>query len=52
MVGTMQAIETVKLITGAGQDLDSRLILMDGLNMEWNTIKLVKSPDCPVCSAG
>jgi len=51
MVGTMQAIETVKLITGAGQDLDSRLILMDGLNMEWNTIKLVKSPDCPVCSA-
>jgi len=51
MVGTMQAIETIKVITGAGQDLGARLILLDGLNMDWNAVKLVKSPDCPVCSA-
>ncbi len=50
MVGTMQAIETIKLITGAGKTLQSRLILLDGLNMEWTPVQLVKSPDCPVCA--
>lgn len=49
MVGTIQAIETIKLITGAGKTLDSRLVLLDGLNMEWNAVTLVKSLDCPVC---
>ncbi len=52
MVGTMQAIETIKLITGAGKTLESRLILLDGLNMEWTPVTLVKSPDCPVCGDG
>ena len=52
MVGTMQAIETIKVITGAGQDLGARLILLDGLNMDWTAVKLVKSTDCPVCSTG
>ncbi len=49
LVGCMQAIETIKVLTGAGQDLQSRLLLLDGLAMEWTPIKLKKSPDCPVC---
>ena len=52
MVGTLQAVEAVKVITGAGRDLQSRLVLIDGLSMEWNTIKLQKSADCPVCGPG
>lgn len=50
MVGTLQAVEAIKVITGAGRDLQSRLILLDGLSMEWTAIKLQKSADCPVCS--
>lgn len=50
MVGTLQAVEAIKVITGAGRDLKSRLILLDGLSMEWTAIKLQKSADCPVCS--
>jgi len=49
MVGCVQAVEAVKVITGAGRDLNSRLILLDGLSMEWNEIKLNRRPDCPVC---
>lgn len=50
MIGTLQAVEAIKVITGAGRDLESRLILLDGLNMEWTSIKLKKSADCPVCA--
>lgn len=50
MVGCMQAVETLKVLTGAGTDLEARLILLDGLSMEWNTIQLKKSADCPICN--
>lgn len=51
MVGCMQAIETLKVLTGIGRDLTGRLVLLDGLSMEWNEIKLNKNPACPVCNA-
>lgn len=51
MVGCVQAIETLKVLTDIGDDLSGRLVLFDGLGMEWNEIKLVQSPDCPVCAA-
>jgi len=50
MVGCVQAIETLKIIADIGQDLTGRLVLFDGLAMEWNEIKLAQSPDCPVCA--
>ncbi len=49
MVGCVQAIETIKVITDIGEDLTGRLVLFDGLGMEWNEIKLMQSKDCPVC---
>jgi adenylyltransferase/sulfurtransferase len=49
VVGAMQAVEAVKLITGAGQPLDGRLLLYDALLAETRTIRLAKRPDCPVC---
>jgi len=51
MVGCVQAIETLKIITGIGDDLTGRLVLFDGLAMEWNEIQLMQSSDCPVCNA-
>jgi len=49
MVGCVQAIETIKVITDIGNDLTGRLVLFDGLGMEWNEIQLAQSSDCPVC---
>ena len=49
IVGTMQAMETVKLITGMGSDLVGKLQMLDGRHLEWNTLRLQRNPQCPVC---
>ncbi|MEO1492679.1 MAG: molybdopterin-synthase adenylyltransferase MoeB [Pseudomonadota bacterium] len=49
IVGSVQAAEAIKLITGAGRPLDGRLWLHDALDAESRTIRLSKRPDCPVC---
>ena len=48
-VGTLQAVEVIKLILGIGKPLIGRLMLFDALAMEWRTLKLRKNPDCPLC---
>ncbi len=50
VVGSIQAIEAIKLLTGAGEPLVGRLLLFDALQMEWRTIRLKPDPNCPVCS--
>jgi adenylyltransferase/sulfurtransferase len=50
IIGSMQAMETIKVITGAGKMVTGQLKLFDGLDMEWRTIKFRKRTDCPVCS--
>ncbi|ATG89010.1 HesA/MoeB/ThiF family protein [Methylomonas koyamae] len=49
IVGSMQALETIKLITGIGEPLTGRLLMLDGLAMEWRTLRLKKNPACPTC---
>jgi len=49
IVGSIQALETIKLITGKGRPLIGRLLLFDALNLKFRELKLRKSPDCPVC---
>lgn len=51
IVGSMQAAEALKLLTGAGEPLTGRLLLLDALTMQIHTVKLQKDPACPVCSA-
>lgn len=51
VLGTIQAVEAVKLITGAGQPLDGRLLLYDALGAEMQTLRAAKRPDCPVCAS-
>jgi adenylyltransferase/sulfurtransferase len=48
-IGTLQATEAIKLILGIGKPLIGRMILYDALDMSFDTIKLRKNPDCPVC---
>ena len=49
VVGSIQAVEAIKLITGVGEPLVGRLLLFDALDMEFTTVKLRWDPDCPVC---
>ena len=49
VIGTMQAMETVKLITGIGSRLTGRLQMLDGRGMEWSEVRLQRNPSCPVC---
>ncbi|HEX4048956.1 MAG TPA: molybdopterin-synthase adenylyltransferase MoeB [Elusimicrobiota bacterium] len=49
VIGTMQAIETIKLLLGIGRPLVGRLMLYDALEQSWRTLKVKKNPACPVC---
>ena len=49
VIGTLQALETIKLILGEGEPLIGRLLLFDAMEMQWRTLNLKKNPDCPVC---
>ena len=50
VVGSMAALEAVKLITGAGEPLEGRLLLYDGLAGTARTVRLSPDPACPVCA--
>lgn len=49
IVGSIQAIEAIKLLVGAGEPLIGRLLMIDTLDMTFRTLKVQKNPDCPVC---
>ena len=49
VIGSIQAIEAIKLLTGAGRPLAGRLLLFDAQEMEWRTINLKADPACPIC---
>ncbi len=51
IIGSIQATETLKLLTDIGKTLQSRLLLLDAYTMEWRTIRLKQDPACPVCHA-
>jgi adenylyltransferase/sulfurtransferase len=50
IIGSIQATEAIKVLTGAGQSLVGKLLLLDALQMEWRTLTLKQDPACPVCS--
>ena len=49
IVGTLQALETIKLIIGKGEPLIGRLVLFDALTLKFRELRLKKNPECPVC---
>ncbi|MGV7208196.1 HesA/MoeB/ThiF family protein [Oxalobacteraceae bacterium A2-2] len=50
VVGAAQAAEALKLLMGVGEPLAGRLLMLDGLRMEWTSIKVARNPACPVCA--
>jgi adenylyltransferase/sulfurtransferase len=49
VIGTVQATEAIKILTGIGEPLIGRLLLYDALSMRFRQIALPRDPDCPVC---
>ncbi|MSQ12785.1 MAG: molybdopterin-synthase adenylyltransferase MoeB [Dehalococcoidia bacterium] len=49
LVGSIQATETLKLLMGIGEPLVSRLLLIDGLAMDFRSVKLRRNVKCPLC---
>ena len=50
IIGCVQAAEALKILLGIGETLNGRLLLLDGLTMNWRSVKLNKDPACAVCS--
>ena len=49
VVGTLQAVEALKLLLGIGDPLRGRLLLFNALEMSFTTVKVPRNPACPVC---
>ena len=49
IIGSVQALETIKLLLGAGTSLAGRLLIFDALGLEWREVTLRRNPSCPVC---
>jgi molybdopterin/thiamine biosynthesis adenylyltransferase len=50
IVGSMQAAEALKLLAGIGTSLAGRLLMLDASAMEWTSMRVARSPTCPVCA--
>jgi molybdopterin/thiamine biosynthesis adenylyltransferase/rhodanese-related sulfurtransferase len=48
-IGSIQATEAIKLLTGVGESLIGRLMIYDALEMSYRTVKIRKDPECPIC---
>lgn len=51
VIGSLMALEAIKLITGAGEPLAGRLVIFDALAAETRTVTVTADPDCPLCGA-
>jgi len=51
IIGAMQAAEALRVIGGFGGTLEGRLMMLDSLRMEWNTMRIARQADCPVCGS-
>ena len=49
IVGSMQAMEAIKLLLGLGEPLIGRLMAYDSLEQTWRTFKVHRDPECPTC---
>lgn len=51
IIGSIQAMEALKLLAGMGTPLTGQLLINDSFHQEWRTMKLRKDPECPVCGS-
>ncbi len=50
IIGSAEAAETIKTLLGMGENLQGRLMMLDALSMQWQTLQLERNPECPVCA--
>ena len=50
VVGALQAMEAAKLLIGAGETLNGRLLLVDAKSSGWRTVRVKKDSACAVCA--
>jgi molybdopterin/thiamine biosynthesis adenylyltransferase len=50
VLGSMQALEAIKLLLGMETNLNGRLLIFDGKHQQWQNFRMLKKPDCLVCS--
>jgi adenylyltransferase/sulfurtransferase len=48
-IGTIQATEVIKHLVGIGELLKDKLLIYDGLSIEFQTIEVKRNPACPDC---
>lgn len=51
IIGAVQAMEAIKLLSGVGETLTGRLLLLDAKSMQWREMRLPRDPECPACRA-
>lgn len=51
IIGSVQAAEALKLLSGIGQSLAGRLLMLDGRYMQWSEVRMPRNPACEVCAA-
>jgi molybdopterin/thiamine biosynthesis adenylyltransferase len=51
VIGTLQALEAIKIVAGIGETLAGRLLLFDALASRWHEVRLTRDPHCAVCGA-
>jgi adenylyltransferase/sulfurtransferase len=49
VLGSLQALEAIKVLLDLGETLDGKLLVFDAMSMEWRTMNLRKDPNCPAC---
>ena len=49
IIGSIMAVETIKIVLGIGDPLVNKLLLFDALSMEFRTVKLRQDKNCPLC---
>jgi adenylyltransferase/sulfurtransferase len=50
VIGTMQAVQTLLILAGQGEEMVNRLLLFDALAMQWQSVTLPKNSNCPICN--
>jgi len=51
VIGTMQALQAILILTGHDENVNGKLLLFDGLSMEWQKVQVPHNPNCEVCNS-
>lgn len=51
VIGSLQALEAIKLLLGSGSSSTGQLLVFDALNLDWQRLRIKKNPHCPTCGA-